>query len=110
MLNNLPGLKISNFQIIFSNSKKLFMVWSKRHVLGLNDFLIFFVKKDFSKGKIDSTLSGKVKDNDMLLAQIYINDIIFGVTNESFYEENFKLYAKVFEVSMTSELKFFLSL
>ena len=26
LLNNLPGLKISNFQIIFSNLKKLFMV------------------------------------------------------------------------------------
>ena len=32
-------------------------------------------------GKIDITLFIKTKENDMLLVQIYVDDIIFGATN-----------------------------
>ena len=42
----------------------------------------FLIEKGFSRGKIDTTLFIKIKNNDMLLAQIYIDDIIFGATNE----------------------------
>ena len=31
-------------------------------------------------GKIDTTLFIKTKENDMLLVQIYVDDIIFGAT------------------------------
>ena len=34
-------------------------------------------------GKIDTTFFTKNKENDMLLVQIYVDDIIFGVTNVS---------------------------
>ena len=34
-------------------------------------------------GKIDTTLFIKTKENEMLLVQIYVDDIIFGVTNVS---------------------------
>ena len=43
----------------------------------------FILKKGFKMGKIDTNLSIKTKEKDMLLVQIYVDDIIFGVTNVS---------------------------
>ena len=37
--------------------------------------------------KIDTTLFTKTKENDILLVQIYVDDIIFGATNVSLCEE-----------------------
>nr|CAN69069.1 hypothetical protein VITISV_007586 [Vitis vinifera] len=61
-------------------------------------------------GKIDTTLFIKTKDNDMLLVQIYVDDIIFGVTNVSLCEEFSKCMHSEFEMSMMRELNFFLGL
>ncbi|GKD14293.1 retrovirus-related pol polyprotein from transposon TNT 1-94 [Tanacetum coccineum] len=41
----------------------------------------FLVSKEFSKGSIDPTLFITKKGEDILLVQIYIDDIIFGSTN-----------------------------
>ena len=53
-------------------------------------------------GKFDNTLIIKVKNNDMLIVQIYVDDTIFGSTNSSLYEE--------FSKCMMGELSFFLGL
>ena len=37
-------------------------------------------------GQIDTTFFIKTKENDMLLVQIYVDDIIFGATNISLCE------------------------
>ena len=61
-------------------------------------------------GKFDTTLFIKTKENDMLLVQIYVDDIIFGATNVSLYEEFSKCMHSEFEMSMMGELNFFLRL
>ena len=61
-------------------------------------------------GKIDTTIFIKTKENDMLLVQIYVDDIIFGATNVSFCEEVSKCMHNEFEMSMMGELNFFLGL
>ena len=43
----------------------------------------FLLEKNFSRGKVDTTLFIKRKLNDILLVQIYVDDIIFGSTNDS---------------------------
>ena len=73
----------------------------------LSKFLIF---SDFKMGKIDTTLFIKPKDNDMLIVQIYVDDIIFGVTNVSLCEEFAKSIHSEFEMSMMRDLNFFLCL
>ena len=45
----------------------------------------FLIENGFSRGKIDTTLLTKEKDNKLLMVQIYVDDIIFGSTNESLY-------------------------
>ena len=47
----------------------------------------FLNKNGFARGKIDNTLFIKVKNKDMLIVQIYVDDIIFGATNENMCKE-----------------------
>ena len=68
----------------------------------------FFLKNGFVMGKADSTLFTQKVDKDLFVCQIYIDDIIFGSTNEKFCEEFSRIMTKRFEMSMMGELKFFL--
>jgi hypothetical protein len=47
---------------------------------------------------------------DMLIVQFYVDDIIFGSTNEKLCKEFSKTMQDEFEMSMIGELKFFLGL
>ena len=47
---------------------------------------------------------------ELFVCQIYVDDIIFGSTNPHFSEKFGKLMSEKFEMSMMSELKFFLGL
>ena len=49
----------------------------------LRDFLI---SKGFKIGKVDTTLFTKAIGKDLFVFQIYIDDIIFGSTNPSFFD------------------------
>jgi hypothetical protein len=71
----------------------------------LKDFLI---KNGFKIGKADSTLFTRKVDNELFVCQIYVDDIIFGSTNEKFCEEFSKVMTNRFEMSMMGELKYFL--
>ena len=70
----------------------------------------FLLKNDFTRGSVDTTLFIKRKDNEMLVVQIYVDDIIFGATNECLCQEFSKLMQGEFEMSMMGELTFFLGL
>jgi hypothetical protein len=47
-------------------------------------------------------------DKDLFIYQIYVDDIIFGSTNQSFCDEFSKIVTNRFDLSMIEELKFFL--
>ncbi|GJY62683.1 retrovirus-related pol polyprotein from transposon TNT 1-94 [Tanacetum coccineum] len=68
------------------------------------------VSKGFSKGSIDPTLFLTKKGEDILLVQIYVDDIIFGSTNPKLSKKFEKLMHSKFEMSMMGELKFFLGI
>ena len=44
----------------------------------------FILENGFKMGKIDTTLFINTKEKDILLVQIYVDDIIFSATNVSF--------------------------
>ena len=73
----------------------------------LRDFLL---SKGFKMGKVDTTLFTKKLGNDLFVLQIYVDDIIFGSTNQDFCEEFGKMMANEFEMSMIGELSYFLGL
>ena len=66
--------------------------------------------KGFKRGIIDNTLFTKVKDGDRLLVQVYVDDIIFGSTNESMCRAFEQIMTKRFEMSAMGEMQFFLGL
>ena len=61
-------------------------------------------------GKVDTTLFIKKIGKDLYVLQIYMDDIIFGSTNQDYGGEFGKVMANEFEMSMIGELSYFLSL
>ena len=79
-----PGFGSFNFpNHVFKLKKELYglkqapRAWYER----LNKFLI---SSGFKMGKLDTTLFIKLRENDILIVQIYVDDIIFGATNVHF--------------------------
>jgi len=59
---------------------------------------------------IDKTLFIKKSNSEIILVQIYVEDIIFGATKDSLCEEFVAAMQGEFEMSMMGELSFFLGL
>ncbi|KAH9717278.1 hypothetical protein KPL71_021758 [Citrus sinensis] len=70
----------------------------------------FLLDNDFSMGKADTTLFVKHKNQDILIVQIYVDDIIFGSTNELLCKDFSSYISQEFEMSMMGELKYFFGL
>ncbi|GJV40875.1 retrovirus-related pol polyprotein from transposon TNT 1-94 [Tanacetum coccineum] len=70
----------------------------------------FLVSEGFSKGSIDPTLFITKHGEDILLVQIYVDDIIFGSTNLKLSKRFGKLMHSKFDMSMMGVLKFFLEI
>ncbi|GJX75440.1 retrovirus-related pol polyprotein from transposon TNT 1-94 [Tanacetum coccineum] len=70
----------------------------------------FLIEHHFKKGIVDPTLFTRKHGDDILLVQIYVDDIIFGSTNPVFSNRFAKLMKDNFEMSMMGEMKFFLGL
>ncbi|GJY14580.1 putative ribonuclease H-like domain-containing protein [Tanacetum coccineum] len=67
-------------------------------------------RNGFQRGKIDKTLFIKRDKGDILLVQVYVDDIIFGSTKKSLCIEFEKMMHKKFQMSSMGELIFFLGL
>lgn len=70
----------------------------------------FLLENGFQKGQVDSTLFKITLDNDFLVFQVYVDDIIFGLTNVFLCQEFSKTMSVKFEMSMMGEVKFFLGI
>nr|GEV47653.1 retrovirus-related Pol polyprotein from transposon TNT 1-94 [Tanacetum cinerariifolium] len=70
----------------------------------------FLTSKVFTKGIIDPTLFTIRYGEDILLVQIYVDDIIFGFTNPKYTKRFEKLMHNRFEMSLMREMKLFLGL
>ena len=64
----------------------------------------FLLDNDFLMGKADTTLFVKCKNQDIVIVQIYVDDIIFGSTNELLCKKFSSYMSKEFEMSMMGEL------
>nr|GFA80193.1 putative ribonuclease H-like domain-containing protein [Tanacetum cinerariifolium] len=68
----------------------------------------YLLENGFQRGKIDQTLFIKRQKRDILLVQIYVDDIIFGSTNKDLCKFFEKLMKDKFQMSSMGELTFFL--
>ncbi|GJY98008.1 putative ribonuclease H-like domain-containing protein, partial [Tanacetum coccineum] len=70
----------------------------------------YLLDNGFQRGQIDKTLYIKRVKGDILLVQVYADDIIFGSTKKALCNEFEKLMHKKFQMSSMGELTFFLGL
>ncbi|GJR05061.1 putative ribonuclease H-like domain-containing protein [Tanacetum coccineum] len=70
----------------------------------------FLLKNGYRRGTIDKTLFLKKNKNDIILVQVYVDDIIFGSTKKSWCDEFEALMKSRFQMSSMGELTFFLGL
>ncbi|GKD98306.1 putative ribonuclease H-like domain-containing protein [Tanacetum coccineum] len=70
----------------------------------------YLIENGFRRGTIDKTLFIKKDKGDILLVQVYVNDVIFRSTKKSLCDEFKGFMHKRFQMSSIGELTFFLGL
>jgi hypothetical protein len=73
-------------------------------------FTTYLLAKGFTRGQADRTLFIRNHGTHKLIAQIYVDDIIFGATLDSLAHEFSEEMKQEFEISMIGELNYFLGL
>lgn len=99
---------------MFLNLQNLYIVINKFQEFGWRDWDLFLKEKCFARRNIDTTLfkrkkKKKINQSDMLMVQVYIEDIIFGLINVNMCKEFFNLIQSEFEMNMMEQLMFFLA-
>nr|GEY22290.1 retrovirus-related Pol polyprotein from transposon TNT 1-94 [Tanacetum cinerariifolium] len=70
----------------------------------------FLIKHEYKMRMVDNTLFTKKKNSNLIIVQIYVDNIIFSLTCQDMCDEFFKIMHDEFEMSMMGELNFFLGL
>ncbi|GJY85488.1 retrovirus-related pol polyprotein from transposon TNT 1-94 [Tanacetum coccineum] len=70
----------------------------------------FLIKHNYTIGMVINTLYTKKKNSNLIIVQIYVDDIIFGSTYQELCDDFAKIMHDEFEMSMIGELNFFLRL
>jgi hypothetical protein len=70
----------------------------------------FLFERGFEMGKVDQTLFLLKQGRDILIVQVYVDDIVFGGSSNSLVARFAEDMRREFEMSMMGELQFFLGL
>ncbi|GJR19628.1 retrovirus-related pol polyprotein from transposon TNT 1-94 [Tanacetum coccineum] len=70
----------------------------------------FLISQDFSKGSVDPTLFIRGDGKELLLVQIYVDDIIFAASTPELCDLFSKIMCSKFKMSMMGKISFFLGL
>ncbi|GKE44935.1 retrovirus-related pol polyprotein from transposon TNT 1-94 [Tanacetum coccineum] len=70
----------------------------------------FLISQDFSKGSVDPTLFIRRDGKELLLVQIYVDDIIFVASTPELCDLFSKIMCSKFKMSMMGKISFFLGL
>ena len=70
----------------------------------------YLIEHGFKRGFADTTLFIRKNKNYFVVAQIYVNDIVFSAINDSLAQSFADEIKKIFEMLMVGELTYFLGL
>ncbi|GJY25849.1 retrovirus-related pol polyprotein from transposon TNT 1-94 [Tanacetum coccineum] len=70
----------------------------------------FLISEDFSKGSVDPTLLIRKEGKELLLVQVYVDDIIFAASTPELCDIFAKIMCFKFKMSMMGKISFFLGL
>nr|GFA04421.1 hypothetical protein [Tanacetum cinerariifolium] len=71
---------------------------------------LFMISQDFSKGSVDPTMFIRRNGNDLLLVQIYVDDIIFVASTPELCDLFAKIMCSIFKMLMMGKISFFFGL
>ncbi|KAI9165093.1 hypothetical protein LWI28_007524 [Acer negundo] len=67
----------------------------------------FLVDNDYTRGSVDKTLFIKRNKDELFIAQIYVDDIVFGSINITKVQQFVEVMSREFEMSLVGELSYF---
>lgn len=70
----------------------------------------YLISQGYTRGNVDKTLFVKHVGTHLMVAQVYVDDIVFGSTSHSLVKEFTTIMTNEFEMSMCGELTYFLGL
>ncbi|GJR50376.1 retrovirus-related pol polyprotein from transposon TNT 1-94 [Tanacetum coccineum] len=105
-----PGFKSSEFPNYVCKLDKALYRLKQPLRTWYETLYAFLIKNKFVKGRIDNTLFFYRSKGEVLLVQVYVDDIIFVSTSYKLCKQFEKLMTKKFEMSMMGELTYFLEL
>jgi hypothetical protein len=70
----------------------------------------FLFERGFEMGKVDETLFVLRQGRDILIVQVYVDDIVFGGSSNSLVARFADDMSREFEMSMMGEMQFFLGI
>ncbi|KAI3773597.1 hypothetical protein L1987_48127 [Smallanthus sonchifolius] len=109
-VNQPPGFEDPEHQFqVYKPDKALYGLHKAPHAW-YETLSTHLVTNGFSRGPIDKTLFLKKFGDDLLLVQVYMDNIIYGSTNENLNREFEGVMKLKFEVSLMSRMQFFLGL
>ena len=93
------------------NNRKVLLYGLKQAPRAQYDRLtVYLTEHRFKRGSADTTLFIRKDKNSFVVSQIYIDDIVFGATNDSLAHSFADEMKAMFEMSMVGELTYFLRL
>nr|GEV27525.1 retrovirus-related Pol polyprotein from transposon TNT 1-94 [Tanacetum cinerariifolium] len=105
-----PGFKSSEFPEYVCKLDKALYGLKQALKAWYETLSTFLIQNKFVRGRIDNTLFIYKSKGDVLIVQVYVDDIIFGSTSYKLCKQFEKLMTKKFEMSMMGELTYFFSL
>ncbi|GJX77448.1 retrovirus-related pol polyprotein from transposon TNT 1-94 [Tanacetum coccineum] len=102
-----PVARLEAVQIFLAFAAHMNMIAPRAWYDLLSSFLL---SQGFSKGTVDPTLFISRKGKDILLVQIYVDDIIFASTTTELCDKFSEIMCSKFKMSMMGKISFFLGL
>ncbi|CAN1753150.1 Retrovirus-related Pol polyprotein from transposon TNT 1-94 [Linum perenne] len=105
-----PGFEDSDFPLHVCRLNKALYGLKQAPRAWYDKLSSFLLDQGFSQGSVDKTLFCKTEKSDLLLVQIYVDDIIFGSRNSLMCANFSSAMQSSFEMSLMGELNYFLGL
>ena len=109
-LNNQKALRILTFLIMCWDWRKPFYGLKQALRAWYDRLTHYLLNRGFKRAYADWTLFVKNDEDYLLVAQVYVDDIVFVATIDDWAIEFSEGMKKEFEMSMVGELTFFLGL
>nr|GEW97587.1 uncharacterized mitochondrial protein AtMg00810-like [Tanacetum cinerariifolium] len=108
--SNLRNRQIAQPGMNMGQDRQMQMVRGYSECCSKSKLMTFLLQNHFFKGTIDLTLFIRRINDNIIVVQVYVDDIIFGSTHPRYAQLFSDLMKSRFEMSMMGEMTFFLGL